>query len=39
MWDNGRQGRWIYRLLKERWIDRPYGETDYYLSQALSGHG
>lgn len=40
-WHNGRQGRWTYRLITniERWISRPYGEPDYFLSQALSGHG
>lgn len=40
-WDNGRRGRWTYSLIPEiaTWMNRPYGEPDYYLSQALSGHG
>ncbi|XP_074041342.1 uncharacterized protein [Leptinotarsa decemlineata] len=33
--------RWTYRLIPnvESWVNRPYGEVDYYLIQALSGHG
>lgn len=40
-WETGRHGRWTHRLIPDiaRWIDRSYGEPDYYLSQALSGHG
>ncbi|XP_033228889.1 uncharacterized protein LOC117180500 [Belonocnema kinseyi] len=37
----GRHGGWTYELLPliEVWLNRPYGEVDYYLTQALSGHG
>lgn len=40
-WDNGVHGRWTYRLIPnvQRWIKRPYGEVDYFLTQALTGHG
>lgn len=40
-WDSGRYGRWTHSLIPdiERWVDRPYGENDYFLTQALSGHG
>lgn len=40
-WEQGDTGRWTYRLIPriEAWIERPYGEVDYYLTQALSGHG
>lgn len=40
-WDRGIYGRWTHRLIPniQRWINRPFGEVDYYLTQALSGHG
>lgn len=40
-WENGLYGRWTYRLIPNirTWISRPYGEVDYFLTQALSGHG
>lgn len=40
-WTMGNYGRWTYKLIPviETWIDRPFGEVDYYISQALSGHG
>ncbi|KAJ8938105.1 hypothetical protein NQ318_013019 [Aromia moschata] len=40
-WTNGTYGRWTWRLIPniQRWIQRPYGEVDYFLTQALSGHG
>ncbi|KAJ8955608.1 hypothetical protein NQ318_001438 [Aromia moschata] len=40
-WRNGQNGRWTYQLIPgvQAWIDRPYGEVDYFLTQALSGHG
>lgn len=40
-WDSGVYGRWTHRLIPviRDWIERPYGETDYFLTQALSGHG
>lgn len=40
-WNNGQYGRWTYRLIQniEIWLNRPFGEVDYYLTQALTGHG
>lgn len=40
-WDNGLRGRWTYRLIPniQRWVNRSYGEIDYFLTQALTGHG
>ena len=40
-WDRGVYGRCTYSLIPnvERWQKRPYGETDYFLTQALLGHG
>lgn len=40
-WDTGQYGRWTYRLIPNimRWVNRPFGEIDYYLTQALTGHG
>lgn len=40
-WDQEETGRWTRELIPniEKWIDRPYGEVDYFLTQALSGHG
>lgn len=40
-WENGKHGRWTYKLIPniEKWITRGYGEVDYYITQALSGHG
>lgn len=40
-WNVGTKGRWTRRLIPEikKWIDRSYGEVDYFLTQALSGHG
>lgn len=40
-WRDGTHGRWTYRLIPNirRWMDRPYGEVDYFITQALSGHG
>ena len=40
-WERGVYGRWTWRLIPniQQWIDRPFGEVDYYLTQALSGHG
>lgn len=40
-WNRGIYGRWTYRLIPniQAWIGRPYGEVDYFLTQALSGHG
>lgn len=40
-WENGYSARWTYRIIPDiqAWINRPYGEVDYFLTQALSGHG
>lgn len=40
-WDHDKNGRWTHELIPniEAWWKRPYGEVDYYLTQALSGHG
>lgn len=40
-WEYGEQGRWTKRLIPDiqKWVNRTYGEVDYWLTQALSGHG
>jgi hypothetical protein len=40
-WSTSRKGRWTHVLIPEvkPWIDRKYGEVNYYLTQFLSGHG
>ena len=40
-WDEGRWGRWTARLIPriDRWVNRPHGEVNYYLTQLLTGHG
>lgn len=40
-WANAQYGRWTHSLIPniEEWISRPYGEVDYFLTQAISGHG
>lgn len=40
-WQRSSNGRWTYHLIPniKQWINRPYGETDYYMTQAISGHG
>lgn len=40
-WSNARYGRWTHQLIPNitKWVNRPYGEVDYFLTQALSGHG
>ncbi|XP_070062790.1 uncharacterized protein [Drosophila virilis] len=39
--DRGSKGRWTHRLIPnlEAWINRKYGNTYFYLTQLLSGHG
>ncbi|XP_074029271.1 uncharacterized protein [Leptinotarsa decemlineata] len=39
-WKGGTHGRWTYSLIPDLqvWTNRPFGEVDYFLSQALSGH-
>lgn len=40
-WETERRGRWTARLIGDvsNWINREHGETGYYLTQLLSGHG
>lgn len=40
-WTGGKHGRWTFTLIPNlhKWITRPYGEVDYYITQILSGHG
>lgn len=40
-WDASTKGRWTYRLIArlDSWVNRNHGETNYYLTQLLSGHG
>lgn len=40
-WDASAKGRWTYRLIPqvEHWVNRKHGETNYYLTQMLTGHG
>lgn len=40
-WDLDRYGRWTHDLIPDIniWLDRSFGETDYFLTQALTGHG
>lgn len=40
-WDQSLSGRWTHRLIPniEKWLDRKHGGIDFYITQALSGHG
>lgn len=40
-WVNAAHGRWTFKLIPNitAWINRPHGEVDYFLTQALTGHG
>ena len=40
-WQNGTHGRWTARLIPtiRPWMERKHGETDFYLTQMLTGHG
>lgn len=40
-WDNAKEGRWTWKLLPniEKWTTRQEGEVDYWITQALTGHG
>jgi len=40
-WDNCKTGRWTHVLILNigQWISRRHGETNYHLTQVLSGHG
>lgn len=40
-WEQQTSGMWTKKLIPniERWINRSHGEVEYYITQALSGHG
>ncbi|KAL4097352.1 hypothetical protein QTP88_022145 [Uroleucon formosanum] len=40
-WDSTKTGLWTKRLISDirKWIDRRFGETDFHLTQLLTGHG
>lgn len=40
-WNTDTSGRWTARLIPDVsvWVNRKFGEVDYYLTQMLSGHG
>lgn len=40
-WRTSDRGRWTARLIPniETWLTRKHGETDFYLTQMLTGHG
>lgn len=40
-WDGSSKGRWTQTLIKEikPWVTRKHGVTNYWLTQALTGHG
>ena len=40
-WDNETTGRWTHELIPNisSWINRGHGQVNFYLTQALSGHG
>lgn len=40
-WDEAIVGRWTHRLIPDikKWKERKHGEMEFYLTQALTGHG
>lgn len=40
-WNTDTRGRWTARLIPniKEWVNRRFGEVDYFLTQMLSGHG
>uniref|UniRef100_A0A2H8TIE5 Reverse transcriptase domain-containing protein n=1 Tax=Melanaphis sacchari TaxID=742174 RepID=A0A2H8TIE5_9HEMI len=40
-WTNSEKGRWTYTLIPSiaTWISRRHGETNFHLTQVLTGHG
>jgi len=40
-WDISSKDRWTHQLIPsiEPWLNRKHGQVDFYLTQALSGHG
>ena len=40
-WDASVKGRWTHRLIGnvQAWVERKHAETDFYMTQFLTGHG
>ena len=40
-WDESAKGRWTHRLIPNIrvWLERKHGETNYHITQFLTGHG
>lgn len=40
-WASDTKGRWTHRLIPniKNWVTRNHGETNYYLTQIMTGHG
>ena len=40
-WETSEKGRWTAKIIPniKIWTERKHGETNYYLTQMLSGHG
>ena len=40
-WDSDTAGRWTHHLIPrvDTWLNRTHGQVNYYLTQALTGHG
>lgn len=40
-WDREKTGRWTHSLIPniKNWMERSHGESSYYLTQVLTGHG
>lgn len=40
-WSVAEKGRWTYSLIPDlsRWVNRRYGETNFHLTQFITGHG
>jgi len=40
-WTSSHTGRWTFKLISDirPWVRRTFGETNFHLTQALTGHG
>ncbi|CAI6352474.1 unnamed protein product [Macrosiphum euphorbiae] len=40
-WENATKGRWTHTLISDvgKWVNRKYGDTHYFLTQAFTNHG
>lgn len=40
-WDNSAKGRWTFKIIRDvkLWTTRRFGNTDFHLTQLLTGHG